>query len=211
MLKKIICMATAALFLFSGAGLVFSNEDLENPLIPGDASYQTGMAIEEAQYEIADDPEEKIGMQNEYAERRFQAIEQAFDPEDLAVLLEGYQDHEQKLGQLAMDLNEIDSDLASVLELVEQASQQRYLRLQEMSEDESLPETAREGMKKALENQEMAMVRFAEALARAQQAREAARDRAGQGNDQTPGPTEDITPGPPADDTPGPPSGVGRP
>lgn len=203
MLKKSLFMVIVFLMLFGGTTSVFSESAYDYPLAPGDPIYQAGLALEAAQYELVANLEEKIRMQNEYAERRLDAMEQADDPEDLVILLDSLNEHEQEIEDIIDGLDEFDAE--KIFDLVQEANKQKSVRLMEMVEDENLPEEARNGAAQALANQEMAMEKLKGALAKAQQAREAARSQSGQEYDPVPGPPEGVTPGQPDNGQQGPP------
>ncbi len=206
MLKKIMIIMATVLLFFGGSVWAMDGNGPETLLTPPNPSYNAAKAIENAQYELATDLEEKIMIQDEHSKRRLMAIKNAGDFEDFNELLAAYAEHEQELGERLEELEGPNAE--EIFGLVKESSEQKSVRLTEILEDENLPEVAREGVAKALENQEMAMDKLEEALDRAQEAHEGARNRGNQENGETPGPPEDIDPGPPADKTPGPPEGV---
>ncbi len=213
MLKKSFCALIVLLLFCAGAARAVEEEASGALLTPGDTTYDAGLAIEDAQYSLVGDPEEQVGMQNEYAGRRLQAMGQTDHPAELGVLLEGYRERERELWRLLEGLAGLEGKLGAVLALAVEACQQRELRLRELSENGALPAAARDGMKQALENQAMAMARLQQALTGAQQARDAARNRGDQENEagkeaEASGPPEGVAPGPPAGVSPGPPAGV---
>jgi hypothetical protein len=221
MIKKLCFLAIAFMLILSGSVWANDEGDSGGNLIPDDLTYETVFAYETAQYDLVKDLKEKIGMQNEFAERRLRALEalkMVNNQVALETVLNAFQSSELELLSLVEDLDS--SDLDTAADLVMKASEQRMVRLAEKSEDESLPEQARNGMKKALENQEMAMNKFREALQVAQQARETAGQpedlpagstgnaTPGSPNETTPGIPPEVSPGPPVNVTPGPPEGI---
>ncbi len=206
MLKKGLIIMAAVLLLFGGTVWALDGSGPETGLTPEDPFYDAARAVEDAQYELTADLEERIMIQNEYSERRLAAMENAGNSDDFNELLDAYAEHERELGELLEGLDEPDFD--RVYELVIESSEQKSVRLTEMLEDDELPEEAKEGAQKALDNQEKAMIKLGEALDRAQKAYEDARNRGNQENGEIPGLPEDVDAGPPADKTPGPPEGV---
>jgi len=200
MLKKGLIIMAAVLLLFGGTVWALDSSGPETGLTPEDPFYDAARAVEDAQYELAADPEEKIMIQNEYSERRLAAMENARDSEDFDELLETYAEHEQEMGELLEELDEPDFD--RVYELVIKSSEQKLVRLTEMLEDDELPDEAKEGAQKALDNQKMAMEKLQAALKKAEEAHDKARSRGNQENGEIPGPPEDIESGPPDGKTP---------
>ena len=211
MLKKSLIIMAAVLLVFGGTVWALDGSRPENALTPENSFYDAGRAIENAQYALAADLEEKIMIQNEYSERRLAAMENAGNSEDFEELFDAYTEHEHETEELLEEIDGDGPDFDRIYDLVIESSEQRSVRLLEMSTDEDLPEGAREGAQRALENQEMAMEKLRDALDRAQEAYDKARSRADQDNGVTPpGPPEGIEPGPPEDKTFGPPEGAGQ-
>ncbi len=207
MLKKVTIIMAAVLLLLGGSVWALDSNG-ETSLTPENPFYDAARAIEDAQYELAADLEEKIMIQNKYSERRLAALGNTGNSEDFDELLAAYTGHEQELGELLEGLDK--PDFEGVYDLVIESSEQKSVRLEEIIADDSLPEGAREGAQRALENQGMAMDKLEEALARAREAYDKARSRADQDNGKTPGPPEGIEPGPPDDIPFGPPEGAGQ-
>ncbi len=221
MIKKFYFLSIALLLFVSGSVLANDAGDSGNSLMPDDISYGTVLAYETAQYDLVKDLKEKIGMKNEFAERRLRALEvleMVNNQVALEAVLNAFQSSEVELLSLVEELDS--SDLETVAALVIEASEQRMMRLEEKSEDETLPEEARNGMKKALENQEMAMEKFQGALQMAQEARDIAGPSEdipagstgvvipGSPNETTPGIPPEVSPGPPVSVTPSPPEEI---
>ncbi len=206
MLKKSLIILAAVLLLLGGSVWALDGNGPEILVTPENPFYDAARAIENAQFELATDLEEKIIMQNEYSERRLAALENTGNSEDFDELIDAYDEHEQEMGKL---LEGVDGpDFEGVYDLVLESSEQRNVRLKKIAADENLPEGAREGARRALENQEMAMGKLEEALVRAREAYDQARSRADQDNGKTPGPPEGIEPGPPGGIEPGPPADI---
>ncbi len=169
MLKKIMIIMVTVLLFFGGSSVsAMDGNGPETLLTPQNPSYNAAQAIENAQYEMAADLEEKIMIQDEHSKRRLMAMESAGDIDDFNELLAAYAEHEQELGERLKELEGPDAE--EIFDLVKESSEQKSARLNEMLEDEDLPEVAREGVAKALENQEMAMEKLHEALKKAQEA-----------------------------------------
>ncbi|MEW5785888.1 MAG: hypothetical protein AB1767_12590 [Bacillota bacterium] len=207
MFKRSLCAFLVLLLLLLAGTAWTAAEDLAGtPLTPEDATYDAGLFIEDAQFELAADPVEQAGMQSVYAERRLRVIEEIENPSDMEALLAGYREHERKLWRLLEGLDGANTGQGSALALMAEACEQRAQRLRAMSENSTLPEEARNGINQALENQQMAMVKLREALTNAQQAGVAVQERAGQENGKSDG-NAGETPGPPAEAASGQPQG----
>lgn len=191
MLKKIMIITAAVLLLFGGSVWAVDGNGPETLLTPKNPFYDAGQAIENAQYELATDLEEKIMVQDEYSKRRLAAMENAGDPEDFNELLATYAEHEQELGELLEELEGPDAE--EIVGLVEESSVKKSERLDEMMVDENdLPEVARAGVDKALKNQEMAMEKLEGALKRAREAHENAGRSEGDSQTEDTGKPEDA-------------------
>lgn len=204
MLSKGLTITLVVLMFFGGTVLAFEGSELEETLTPEKPHYNVGRAIEDAQYELFTDLEEKILALNAFSERRLAAMQSAGNNEDFNELLGTYEEHEQEMGKVLEELEESDGlDAEHIYALVEESSEKKSTRLIEMVEDKDLPVEAVEGVERALENLEMAMSKLEEALSRAQEAHDEARSRANQDDVSESGPPEDIDFGPPDDTLPG--------
>ncbi|OIJ22395.1 hypothetical protein BKP45_07095 [Anaerobacillus alkalidiazotrophicus] len=170
-MKKIITSITVGLLLIGGNS--YSAEEQEI-IKPDSELYDTSRLIEEAEYELTEDNGEKALLQDEYADKRLSEAEMAFDEGDeqkAEELMEDYNEHMQEIEENIEAAKEAGDDISKVEEIVAENSQKRFENLQALLEREDLPEAAKLGIKKALENKKMAQQRFSEALKKAEAAR----------------------------------------
>jgi folylpolyglutamate synthase/dihydropteroate synthase len=143
------------------------------PVLPGNGLYTAISALELSQYEISEDLLERALLQNTFANRRLEALEQAAANsegfgaaviEQLILFLNG---HEENLGLIiaAMAREKDAAGGAAVLSEILEQLDERGWRLAEIADPESgLPDGARAGAAKALANMEAAAVKAALAL-----------------------------------------------
>jgi len=160
-MNKTLVALLALCLIMAGAALAVEEEGV---ITPEDILYDAATLIEDVQYDLTEDSQEKALMQNEFARRRFQAVRELAgkNSKQIGEVLTALAGHERELGRLIDDVTNED-----VILLVTQASERRGQDLLLMSQDENLPEEARQGMLKALANQEMAMEKFREAMEKA--------------------------------------------
>jgi hypothetical protein len=176
MINKIITVFIVLLLALGGAALAAQETE---PISPDDPLYEAVRELEEAQFDISEDTIEKVALRNEFAARRLASLGKIVEegkPEFVGQLLEEYSNQNR---QLTETLDDVDGpDAEKMMQLVTEANKQRNEHLAQMSEDERLPEEARAGMQRALENQELAMQKLQEALEKAQDARQRAGEQA---------------------------------
>lgn len=181
MFKKSFVSLLIALFIMGIGGGILAGEG-DDPVGPENPLYNAARGVEESQIDLVNTASEKAAFQNEFAERRMAAIENAdyMAEADLEELLGDLNGHERALGLLLEGMSGPDAE--EIIALVDEASKKRGEKLENMSKNENLPQSARDGMKRALENQEEARKKMADALREAQQKREAAGE---QGEDKS--------------------------
>ncbi len=174
MLKKSFTVVIIFMFLFMASALGAEGE--VETATPEDPLFDTVRSLEDAQYDLAEDEEEKVALQDEFAERRLDALDEMEEAEAELIeeVLEDYMNHERELGQILEGMDGPNAE--ALIALVDKASEKRGQRLAQNLEREDLPEEAREGMQRALANQEMAREKMKAALERAQNLREAAKE-----------------------------------
>jgi len=166
-MKKFLVLISVILVI---GGSVAMADDLKQEeveaLTPADANYTTGRFVEDAQYQLSEDPMEKAGQQNQYAERRMAALEKDEATNYAAELLEELKEHEGNLAQALEALADHDEDelMGDISERLERSAQQRSRQLVQLIEDEALPEEAREGALGAIENQVNALQKSYKAM-----------------------------------------------
>jgi len=198
MIKGFALILTVSLILGSVALAEEGSETEEKDvLMPDDFTYEIGQLVEEAQYELSEDAAEQAEQQNEFAERRMIALQGDKNGEHVVSLLEQIEKHEGRLCRaleaLAANgeesLDEEEGLVEEIMERVEEATRKRSERLGELADDESMPEGARAGASRAIENQENARRKAFEAMENArkgldkedvdpEEVREEARERA---------------------------------
>lgn len=170
-MKKIITSITVGLLFIGGNSYAAEEQEIINP---DSELYDTSRLIEEAEYELTEDNGEKALLQDEYADKRLSEAEMAFDEGDeqkAGELMEDYNEHMQEIEENIEAAKEAGDDISKVEEIVAENSQKRFENLQALLEREDLPEAAKLGIKRALENKKMAQQRFSEALKKAEAAR----------------------------------------
>lgn len=166
-MKKMIASMTVGLLLMGGN--VFAAEGQEI-LDPNSDLYDTSRLMEEVEYELTEENGEKALLQDEYADARLNEAEVVLDEGDeqkAEELMEEYNEHLQEIEQNIEAAIEAGEDILQVEEIVAENSQKRSEKLSTLLERENLPEQAKVGIFKALENQKMAELKFMEALNKA--------------------------------------------
>ena len=164
-----IVMALAMLASFA---LVAVAEEAPPPVLPGDVDFPALIALEKAQSDVTEDVLESALQQNEFANRRVEDLGLALASEKAKgfgaeVLMQLLAVNEENLGQIIAGLakdKELSSGSMEVLVVVEVDAKERGWRLEEIVEEETLPEGAVAGAERALANMEAAAERAAAAL-----------------------------------------------
>ena len=184
-MKKTMIIFVASLLTLGGAALAAQETGL---ILPDNPLYHAGNALEEAQADISENAVEQVVLRNERVGKKLALLEEVTregKPEFVDQLLEEFDEQNRNLREALDGVGGPDAE--KIYELVTEANKQRSERLEEMIADDSLPQEARDGVAKALENQEQAMMKMQEGLDRAQEAREKASQRAGEaGTEQAP-------------------------
>jgi len=176
--------ALLIVFLFFGSA-VYAEEQQE-VVSPESELYKIVRLMEDIEYEYTEDYGEKALLQDEYADKRLLEVEELLtsDNEEASeAILKDYSKHIQEVQQ---NLNEARrrGDVIGIESLVAQKFAKRTEHLTALLQREGLPLQAREGITKALANQENARQRFTDALLKAREAREQANLRAGEFGEQ---------------------------
>lgn len=139
-------------------------------VMPGDEMFNATMALEHAQLQVSKGPSEQALLENEFANKRMEALEQAagnaegFGAEVLNALMAYLAGSEENLGSIIAQMaREKDAADLGILEEIETDTDARGCRLLEMIEEGTLPETALTGVQKALDNMAAAAEKAASA------------------------------------------------
>ena len=162
-----------ALAMLASFALVAVAEEAPPPVLPGDGLLIAVSALEHAQSQTSEGLAEEALLENAFANRRVEALELALASEKAEgfgaeVLMELLAVNEENLGQIIAGLardKELSSESMEVLVVVETDAKERGWRLLEIADEEStLPEGAKAGAQRALDNMEAAAERAADAL-----------------------------------------------
>lgn len=176
MMKKIVISTTLVAALSFGGG-VFAEEDVQGVdtevevtestvTAPDSELYETVRLIEEAEYELTEDITEKILLQDEYAEKRLAEAEEMIElgnDEQVEELLEDFENHMAEVDNQLVEAEETETDYTEVEQIVAEKTEKRFENLLSLLEREDLPEQAKKGIAKAIENKQRAMERSAKA------------------------------------------------
>ena len=167
-MKKALVIVIALAMLASLTVVAMAEKPAE-PVIPGDDDFSTMVAMERAQVETSEGLPEQALIENDCAKKRLAVLEHAqaqigddeFGYEVLAELMSYLEEGEENLGhiiaQMAQEKNDSEgSDNKEVLENITNNSKERGWRLEEIVEDDGMPEGAREGAQRALDNMKAA-------------------------------------------------------
>jgi len=165
-MKKVLILVITLAILASLGVAVTAEETEDYSVIPRDKGFSAMVAMERAQGEISEGLPEKALIENDCANKRMAALELAkeqigddeFDQEDLETLIGYLNGNEENLGLIIADMarDKENSEIAQTAEDVAKGIEERGWRLEEIVEDEKLPEGAIAGAKRALANMEAA-------------------------------------------------------
>ena len=194
MIKKIAVVCVLSLLL-SSAGLVFagSNSNPESPLYP-----LRGL-VEEGIMGLTQGNAAKALEALRFAESRLDLLDEEVEkgrPDFVDLLLqenEVYINEAQNQIESAEE-NDYDENLEKAIEQVSAAHDRRQARLKDMIDNKDIPEAAKAGMGRALENQERAFENFMEAMEKAIEARENGEEENGNGENEEGNKPESIPP-----------------
>lgn len=173
-MKKIITCALVGCLLMGG--VVYANE--YNNVNTESELYETARLIEETEYELTEAYDGRALIQDEFADKRLEELEEAINngnEEIIERLIEDINEHIEEIEKNVEEAIENGSD-TEVETIIAERSMQLGENLRLLLEREELPQQAKEGIAKALENQERAMQRRQDAQERREQARERARE-----------------------------------
>ncbi|WP_156290368.1 DUF5667 domain-containing protein [Oceanobacillus salinisoli] len=178
-MKKTIMSSIIFGLVLLFAGNVYADED-EAVVDPNSELYDTSRIIEEAEYDLTEENSEKVLLQDEYADDRLNEAELSLDEgneEKAEELLEDYEEHVKQVEEDMEAAKEAGEDISAVEETVVENSQKRSENLRALLEREDLPEEAKAGITKALENQQKAEQNFLAAQKKAEEAQEKAKEQ----------------------------------
>ena len=165
-MKKVLILVITLAILASLGVAVTAEETEDYSVIPRDKGFSAMVAMERAQGEISEGLPEKALIENDCANKRMAALELAkeqigddeFDQEDLETLIGYLNGNEENLGLIIADMarDKENSEIAQTAEDVAKGIEERGWRLEEIVEDEKLPEGAIAGAERALANMEAA-------------------------------------------------------
>ncbi len=164
-MKKVTIIGVVLLLVLGSAVAVLAGEEEVFPA----GKYLAARSLENAQFEMASDGLEQALMQNAFANRRVDALEKLVGlaraaevtagtegrGHEVVSLLKDLEGHERALGDL---LGRFVPDGDADLDAVEEEMKERGWRLRELISDDYdyMPEGARAGAQKALDNMERA-------------------------------------------------------
>lgn len=183
--EKILLGTLLTVFLFFGVA-VYAEEQQEI-VSPESELYETTRLMEDTEYEYTEDNGEKALLQDEYADKRLLEAEELLenDNEEAAeAILEDYNEHVEEVEQNLDEARKNGGEISDIEALVAEKFAKRSEKLTALLEREDLPQQAKEGISRALTNQEKAAQRFADALQKAREAREQAQERANEAREQ---------------------------
>lgn len=158
MKKKTALLISILMLVSFGAAAAAGN----SPVLPGKGLATAMDALEQAQLETSEEPLEQALLQNEFANRRMNALENARGPgaDVLTELFEELAECDGNLGLIIAGIasgKELPAGDAALLEDIENDVNNRGARLLEIVEDENMPDGAVAGAAKALENMAWAL------------------------------------------------------
>jgi Domain of unknown function (DUF5667) len=170
-MKKLLASGIVLGSLFVASTAV-SAEETSPEIVSADSElYETVRVMEDTEYSLTESPEEKIILQDDYAEKRLlEAIEQLEngDEESAEELLNEYDEQVQHIEESLENAVDDNEDISNLETIVEENAKYLKENLLALLEREDLPDTAKAGITKALENQARAMKNFAKALEKAE-------------------------------------------
>lgn len=172
-MKKIITGAVLGSLLIGGAAYS-ANEASEEVLTPDSELFSASVLMEDAEYDLTEELDDKVLLQNDFADKRLIALEKvkaAGNEHAYEILLDRFNKHVQEMESQLEEAKEDRYDVSEIEAIVAEKSARRGENLALLLEREDLPDVAKEGIAKALENQAKAMERFAAAQLKAQEAR----------------------------------------
>jgi len=166
MMRKVLILVIT-LAMLASLGVAVMAEEPANPVLPGDDDFPAMIALEKAQVDTSQGLPEQALIENDCAEKRLAALERAqeqigedeFGHEVLEELIEYLNGNENNLGLIiaAMARDKENFDNAQTAEDVAKGIEERGWRLREIADEESnMPEGAKAGAQRALDNMERA-------------------------------------------------------
>lgn len=190
MLRTLIGLLLVIILL---SGTVFAEdsgiEENNEVVAPDSELYDTTRLIEENEYELTESNSEKALIQSDNADKRITEVENMLEEGNPEIIEELMEDYNKKLNTIEENLQiaaeKQEQGIADIEKLVMEKSAERNKNLTSLLGREDLPQQAKAGITRALENQQRAMQHLAEAmrkreeaLQRAEQARENAQKKA---------------------------------
>ena len=150
-------------------GLVFA-EETEGVLTPESEVYETVLLIESAAYDLTEDPEDKVLLEEEFADNRLEEIEEVIlqegDPEVVDELLEDLDEHLSLIDENIEKIRLQGADIEVIEAAVAAKFADRTAKMNALLAREDLPEQAKAGIAKAIANQAKAMGKIGRASCR---------------------------------------------
>lgn len=168
MIKKIAVICALSLLL-SSAGLVYAS----NNSTPDSSLYQLKGLIEDSVMELTQDKVQTAEWALAFAESRMNMLEDELEngrPDFVEDLLA---ENEALVRRAEAEINDAPEDqgnLEETIQKVTDAHERRTARLQDIIDNKDIPDVAKEGIAKAMENQENAYQNFLRAMQKAQDA-----------------------------------------
>jgi hypothetical protein len=133
---------------------------------------ETLRLMEESVVELTEDAKEKVFLQNENVEKRFVKVEEVVkygEEEEIIEVIEDFNRNTEILENILVEAELDEEEFTELEEVITNISKKRTQNLLALLERENLPEQAKAGIRKAIANQERAMLRAAGAKKRGKQ------------------------------------------
>lgn len=171
--SKIIVLFSLLLFLVNGVALAGADDPTDQfDLLPSDLFYDIALSVEAAQLALTIDPAEKLLILKRSSNRTLDLIGNTTDHEERSLLLAELTAQEQELWSIWDGLDE--EQAGSFVAMVAEIAEKRSSNLHDLLESDLIPNKARSGIERALQNQLMALEKQQEAMKRAEEAHAAA-------------------------------------
>lgn len=177
MSRKHLIALMLVLLLLAGPLKVSGTDYPDSTITIDDLVYDAVLSIEASQLNLTDNPEEQVKILHASTEKLLSLIKQTKDRKKLSLLLDDYQKSDNRIWELWESLEGDEAQLVANIML--DIKEERASRLELLAENQFLPEQARQGLSRAIENQQKAMEKQEEALEKARKTRERA-DQAAQ-------------------------------
>ncbi|KHF38704.1 DUF5667 domain-containing protein [Halalkalibacter okhensis] len=166
-MKKLVIATTVCLLLV--AGVVHANQE-KDIVSPESELYETVRVIEETTIELTKDPGEKTLLEDEYAKNRLLEAEEMLavgNEEAAESSIDDYNEHMDAIEKNLAEAKERGKDISEVEVIINENMEKRSENLRSLLDRDDIPEQAKAGITKAIENQAKAKQRAEEARSQA--------------------------------------------